>query len=155
MLQDTISLPDQLHEAANYIKKLQIKLERMKEERDNLMHIKKLEAKDDKKINPSSLMAGQQRPPQIEVREIGSSLEAILITGVDFQFLFSETVRVIHEEGFDVVNANFSIINDLVVHTIHAQVYIFIFFTITNKHTYYIYVHSLCLTLYTIYYETT
>ncbi|KAK1412305.1 hypothetical protein QVD17_33446 [Tagetes erecta] len=120
---DTISLPDQLHEAANYIKKLQIKLEKMKEERDNLMQMKKqLETYADKKTKTSSLMSGQQRPPQINVTEIGSSLEAILITGVDFQFLFTETIRVIHEEGFDVVNASFSITNDLVVHTIHAQV---------------------------------
>ncbi|KAI7748002.1 hypothetical protein M8C21_017398, partial [Ambrosia artemisiifolia] len=120
---DIISLPDQLQEAANYIKKLQIKLERMKEEKDNLMRMKNLKINPNKNITASSLMVGQQRTPQIDVREIGSSLEAILITGVDFQFLFSETIRVIHEEGFDVVNANFSIINDMVVHTIHAQIF--------------------------------
>ncbi|KAJ0448509.1 putative transcription factor bHLH family [Helianthus annuus] len=119
---DIISLPDQLQEAANYIKKLQIKLEKMKEEKDHLMRMKKLEINPDKKSKTASVMVGQQRTPQIDVREIGSSLEAILITGVDFQFLFSETIRVIHEEGFDVVNASFSIINDMVVHTIHAQI---------------------------------
>ncbi|KAI3732045.1 hypothetical protein L1987_63242 [Smallanthus sonchifolius] len=120
---EMVSLPDQLQEAANYIKKLQIKLEKMKEEKDNLTRmIKNLEIDHDKKIKTSSLMVGQQRTPQIDVREIGSSLEAILVTGVDFQFLFSETIRVIHEEGFDVVNASFSIINDIVVHTIHAQI---------------------------------
>ncbi|KAK9065347.1 hypothetical protein SSX86_016730 [Deinandra increscens subsp. villosa] len=118
---EVISLPDQLLEAANYIKKLQIKLEKMKEEKDNLMRIKKPETDHDKKIKSSSLMVGEQRPPQIDVHQIGSSLEAILVTGVDFQFLFSETIRVIHEEGFEVVNATFSIINEIVVHTIHAQ----------------------------------
>ncbi|KAL8249464.1 hypothetical protein R6Q59_006332 [Mikania micrantha] len=119
---DVTSLPDQLQEAANYIKNLQIKLEKMKEEKDNLKRIKKLEIEHDKKSKTSSLMVGHQRTPKIDVREIGSSLEAILITGADFQFLFSETISVIHEEGFDVVNASFSIINDIVVHTIHAQV---------------------------------
>ncbi|KAI3818732.1 hypothetical protein L1987_12549 [Smallanthus sonchifolius] len=119
---DMVSLPDQLQEATNYIKKLQIKLEKMKEEKDNLIRIKNLEIDHDKKIKTSSLMVGQQRTPHIDVHEIGSSLEAILITGVDFQFLFSKTIRVIHEEGFDVVNASFSIINDIVVHTIHAQI---------------------------------
>lgn len=116
------SLPDQLHEAANYIKKLQIKLEKMNEEKNNLMGIKKLEINNNHKIKCLNMMVGQARAPQIEVRETGSSLEAVLITGVDFQFLFSETIRVIHEEGFDVVNAGFSILNDTVFHTIHAQV---------------------------------
>ncbi|KVH96973.1 transcription factor bHLH162 [Cynara cardunculus var. scolymus] len=120
---EEISLPDQLQEAANYIKKLQIKLEKMNEEKDNLMGIKKLESiRDEKEIKSSNLSVGQQRTPQIDVREIGSSLEAILITGVDFKFLFTETIRVIHEEGFNVVNASFSILNDTVFHTIHAQI---------------------------------
>ncbi|KAL8229771.1 hypothetical protein R6Q57_014671 [Mikania cordata] len=118
---DVTSLPDQLQEAANYITNLQIKLEKMEEQKDNLKRIKKLEIEHDKKSKTSSLMVGHQRTPKIDVREIGSSLEAILITGADFQFLFSETISVIHEEGFDVVNACFSIINDIVVHTIHAQ----------------------------------
>ncbi|XP_035834866.1 transcription factor bHLH162 [Helianthus annuus] len=107
-----VSQPDQLHEATNYIKKLQIKLEKMKEEKENLMRIKKRKG--------TSL--GQQSTPRIDVREMGSSPEAILITGVDFQIMLSETIRVIHEEGFDVINASFSIINDIVVHTIHAQI---------------------------------
>lgn len=123
MLQEVISLPDQLQEAANYIKKLQIKLEKMNEEKDNLMGIQKLEINHEDKIKNSNLMVGQQRIPRIDVRGTGSSLEAILITGVDFQFLFSETIRVIHEEGFDVINATFSIVNDTVFHTIHAQVH--------------------------------
>ncbi|KAI7748001.1 hypothetical protein M8C21_017397, partial [Ambrosia artemisiifolia] len=118
---DVISQPDQLQKAANYIKKLQIKLQKMKEEKDNLMRLKELEINPGKKSKASSLKDGKQRKPQIDVREIGSSLEAILITGVDFRFLFSETIRVIHEEGFDVVSASFSMVNDMVVHTIHAQ----------------------------------
>ncbi|KAI3498762.1 hypothetical protein L1887_34544 [Cichorium endivia] len=119
---EVISLPDQLQEAANYIKKLQIKLEKMNEEKNNLKGIKQLETNHDQEIKSPNLTVGQQRMPQIEVRETGSSLEAILITGADFQFLFSETIRVIHEEGFDVVNATFSILNDTVFHTIHAQI---------------------------------
>ncbi|KAJ9563123.1 hypothetical protein OSB04_008283 [Centaurea solstitialis] len=119
---EMISLPDQLQEAANYIKKLQIKLEKMNEEKDNLMGVKKLEIiQDHKKIANPNLSVGQQRTPQIDVRETGSSLEAILITGVDFKFMFTETIRVIHEEGFNVVNASFSIVNNRVLHTIHAQ----------------------------------
>ncbi|XP_071707650.1 transcription factor bHLH162 isoform X2 [Rutidosis leptorrhynchoides] len=117
----TISVPDQLQEAANYIKKLQIKLEKMKREKDKLMGTTKLEINHDNDINNLKLGA-QHKTPQIDIRESGSSLEAILITGVDFQFLFSETIRVIHEEGFEVVNAGFSILNDTVYHTIHAQI---------------------------------
>ncbi|KAJ0814323.1 putative transcription factor bHLH family [Helianthus annuus] len=119
---DVISQPDQLQEAANYIKKLQIKLEKMKNEKDKMMRLKELEINHEKDTKISSLMVGQQRTPQIDVRVIGSSLEAILITGVEFRHLFSETIRVIHEEGFDVVNASFSMVSDMVVHTIHAQI---------------------------------
>nr|XP_043626688.1 transcription factor bHLH162 [Erigeron canadensis] len=122
---EMISLPDQLHEAASYIKKLQIKLEKMNEEKNQLMGIKGPEIinhADGKKINNYNMLVGQQRTPQIDVRETGSYLEAILITGVDFQFLFSATIRVLHEEGFDVVNAGYSILNDTVFHTIHAQI---------------------------------
>ncbi|KAI3513220.1 hypothetical protein L1887_20547 [Cichorium endivia] len=91
----------------------------MIEEKNDLMGIKKLETNHDQYIKNSNL--GQQRMPQIDVREIGSSLEAILITGVDFPFLFTDTIRVIHQEGFDVFNATFSILIDTIFHTIHAQ----------------------------------
>ncbi|KAK4589910.1 hypothetical protein RGQ29_020477 [Quercus rubra] len=116
-LQEVTSLPDQLDEAANYIKRLQTKLERMKEKKNNLMGIHE-------KSNASTDcgMTMGFKPPQIEIHEVGSALEVVLITGLDFQFMFKETIRVLHEEGAEIVNASFTVVEDTVFHTIHSKV---------------------------------
>ncbi|XP_050287014.1 transcription factor bHLH162 isoform X2 [Quercus robur] len=114
---EVTSLPDQLDEAANYIKRLQTKLERMKEKKNNLMGIHE-------KSNASTDcgMTMGFKPPQIEIHEVGSALEVVLITGLDFQFMFNETIRVLHEEGAEIVNASFTVVEDTVFHTIHSKV---------------------------------
>ena len=109
MLQEVTSLPDQLDEATNYIKKQQMKLERMK----------------DKK---SSLMGFDQKPsmgiksPQIKIHQMGSALEIVVITGLDCQSMFNETIRIVHEEGADIVHASYAAAEDAIFHTIHCQV---------------------------------
>ncbi|KAJ4703491.1 transcription factor bHLH36 [Melia azedarach] len=113
---EATSLPDQLDEAANYIKGLQTNLERMKERKDRLMGIEK----PNRSMN-SEAMTGF-RSPQIEIHEMGSALEVVLITGLDCQFMFSETIRLLHEEGAEIVNASFSVVEDAVFHTIHSKV---------------------------------
>lgn len=115
-LQEAITLPDQLDEAANYIKRLQEKLEKMKERKDNLMGFER------PNTSPNSGAMVGLKPPQIDIHEKGSALEVVLITGLDFQFMFNETIRVLHEEGAEIVNASFSVVDDTVFHTIHAQV---------------------------------
>lgn len=60
--------------------------------------------------------------PRIEIQQMGSALEVVLITGLDSQFMFGETIRVLHEEGVDVVNASYKVIEDAVFHSIHCQV---------------------------------
>ncbi|KDP20980.1 hypothetical protein JCGZ_21451 [Jatropha curcas] len=117
---EPMSLPDQLEEAARYIKKLQTNLEKMKERKNNLTG--------NEMENKASLMSSSRttmqylRSPQIEIHEMGSALEIVLITGLDSQFMFNETIRVLHEEGAEIVNANFSAINDTVFHTIHSKI---------------------------------
>nr|KYP32300.1 hypothetical protein KK1_047057 [Cajanus cajan] len=53
---------------------------------------------------------------------MGSVLEVVLVTGLDFQFMFNETIRVLQEEGSDVVNASYTVIENEVFHTIHCRV---------------------------------
>ncbi|RVW95892.1 Transcription factor bHLH162 [Vitis vinifera] len=89
---EAITLPDQLDEAANYIKRLQEKLEKMKERKDNLMGFER------PNTSPNSGAMVGLKPPQIDIHEKGSALEVVLITGLDFQFMFNETIRVLHEE---------------------------------------------------------
>lgn len=62
------------------------------------------------------------KSPRIEIQQMGSALEVVLITGFDCQFMFSETIRVLHEEGVDVVNASYKVIEGAVFHSIHCQV---------------------------------
>jgi len=62
------------------------------------------------------------KSPRFEIQQTGSALEVVLITGLDSQFMFSETIRVLHEEGVDVVNASYNVIEDAVFHSIHCQV---------------------------------
>ncbi|KAG6638650.1 hypothetical protein CIPAW_10G049700 [Carya illinoinensis] len=113
------SLPDQLDEAVTYIKKMQINLEKMNEKKDSLMGI---DQKPNAGTNGSGMtLTAQLRSPQIEISEIGSALQVVLITGSDFKFMFNETIRVLHEEGAEIVNANFTIVDDIVYHTIHAK----------------------------------
>lgn len=113
-------MPDQLDEATNYIKKLQTKLERMKEKKDSLMgNI------DDEKPNGSSSTNSSgiiRSSPQIEIHQNGLALEVVLITGLDYQFMFNETIRVLHEEGAEIVSASFNVVEDAVFHTIHSKV---------------------------------
>ncbi|KAF5742281.1 hypothetical protein HS088_TW09G00325 [Tripterygium wilfordii] len=112
---EPVSLPDQLYEAEKYIKKLQISLEKLKERKDSLMGIER--------PFPSNNSCGTNgtRLPQIEIHENGLALEIALITRLDCQFIFNETIRVLCEEGVEIVNASFSVIEDTVFHAIHSK----------------------------------
>ena len=120
MLQEVTSLPDQLDEAARYIKSLQINLERMKEKKNSLMGVET-----NPNMNQNTRMVKEGvglKSPQFEIHQKGSALEVVLITGLDCQFMFNETIRVLHEEGADIVNASYTVVEDTVFHTMHCQV---------------------------------
>ncbi|XP_014518226.1 transcription factor bHLH162 [Vigna radiata var. radiata] len=111
-----VSLPDQLEEATNYIKKLQMNMEKMEKKKNKLLGIER--------ANVSMNGRGERvgfKSPRIEIQQMGSTLEVVLITGLDSQFMFSETIRVLHEEGLDVVNASYNVIEDAVFHSIHCH----------------------------------
>ncbi|CAN1280820.1 Transcription factor bHLH162 [Linum perenne] len=114
--QEPMALHDQLDQAAKYIKKLQTNLEKMRVKKEKLTTVK-LHGGETTAISGESI-----RPPRIEIKEMGSALEVVLVTGLDSHFVFNETIRVIQEEGGEVVNASFSVAEDLVFHTIHSQV---------------------------------
>ncbi|KAJ8545519.1 hypothetical protein K7X08_018102 [Anisodus acutangulus] len=93
-LQEFLSLPDQLEEAANYIKKLQIDLERMGQRKESLTACVNSNSKS------SSTGRKERLPlPHIEIHRFDSALEVVLITGLDYQFMFNNIIRILHEEG--------------------------------------------------------
>ncbi|XP_057739476.1 transcription factor bHLH162 [Arachis stenosperma] len=104
------SLPDQLEEATNYIKKLQVKLEKMKEKKNTL-------------LRTIHHQIPNNRSPQIEIQQMGFTLMVVLITALDSHyFMFIEAIRVLHEEGADVVSASYKVVQHAVFHTMHCQV---------------------------------
>ncbi|PSS10230.1 Transcription factor bHLH36 like [Actinidia chinensis var. chinensis] len=114
---EAMSLADHIDEAANYIKNLEKHLEKLRQKRDRLVAIAKQ--------NIASMSCAENvglRPPQIEVHEMGSALTVVLVTGLNYKFMFNETIRVLHEEGAEIVNAGFSVVDDTVFHTIHSKV---------------------------------
>ncbi|GMN50784.1 hypothetical protein TIFTF001_019945 [Ficus carica] len=95
----------------------------MKEKKNSLLEIEKSGNKNYNNTNNVGNVASLKLP-QIEVHEKGSAMEVVLITGLmDSQFMFNETIRVLNEEGADIVNASFSVTNeDTVFHTIHCKI---------------------------------
>ena len=61
-------------------------------------------------------------PPFFELRDHGLCLEVILISGRGKNFMLSEVISILEEEGAEVVSASFSVIGDKIFHTLHAQV---------------------------------
>lgn len=88
------------------------------EKKNTLLGMKRPE---DVNMNRSKSIVGL-KSPKIEIQQMGLGLEIVLITGLDCQFLFTETIRVLHEEGVDIVNASYKVFEDSVLHSIHCQV---------------------------------
>ncbi|CAJ2648631.1 unnamed protein product [Trifolium pratense] len=112
-----ISTPDKVEEATKYIKKLQINLEKMKEKKNFLLGIQRSTNVD---MDRSKNLGFKN--PKIEIQQFGLVLEVVLITCLDSHFLFNETIRVLQEEGVDIVNASYKVNEDSVFHSIHCQV---------------------------------
>lgn len=107
-------MSDSLEEAAVYIKKLQEKVELMKQNRD-MVKVRKSANLSFSFSNGGGL--------KLEVHVTGSTLDVVLVTGIfRHQHMFKETVRILTEEGADVSSAGFSVVDQTVFHTVYSQV---------------------------------
>jgi hypothetical protein len=70
------------------------------------------------------ISSAASKSPQLKIHEIGSALEIVLTSGLGNQFLFYEIISILHEEGVEVVSANFQALGDSFFHIVHAQVII-------------------------------
>lgn len=118
MLQEALPLTDQIDEAINYIKTQEAKLKKFKEKKESLTSRKRSFSKCTSSFESTST----SRAPKLEIREMGSSLQIILISGLDNQFLFCEIIRVLQDEGVEIATASFSVHGNSIFHTVHAQV---------------------------------
>ncbi|OIT21600.1 PREDICTED: uncharacterized protein LOC109218708 [Nicotiana attenuata] len=112
---EVLSLPDQLEEAINYIKRLQIDLERMRQKKDSL------KGGENSSCNSTSDRMTGLSLPHIEIHSVDSALQVVLTTGLDYQFIFTDVIRLLHEEGVHVINASYTLIGDTIVHSIHSK----------------------------------
>ncbi|KAF7142150.1 hypothetical protein RHSIM_Rhsim06G0141200 [Rhododendron simsii] len=107
---EAVPLPDQIDEAVKYIESLEMKLKKSRAKKETLSGRKR-----------SHSCTSEFKSPQLEIHEMGSTLDVVLITGEDDKFIFHEIIRLIHEEGAEVLNANFSVFGNSIFHAIHAK----------------------------------
>ncbi|KAL6182414.1 hypothetical protein ACLB2K_043836 [Fragaria x ananassa] len=123
---DMMTQQSQLDLAASYIKQLTERIENLKERKEkelksqsgtsNKSSITNVDRANNKAVVVVS------RLPIIKMSESGPSIEVMLISGPNKNFMFYEVISVLQEEGAEVVSANFSTVGDKIFHTLHAQV---------------------------------
>ncbi|KAF2283192.1 hypothetical protein GH714_043522 [Hevea brasiliensis] len=52
---------------------------------------------------------------------MGSSLQIVLISGLDNQFIFYDIIRILQDEGVEIASASFSVSGNSIFHVVHAQ----------------------------------
>lgn len=110
---------DQVDQAITYIEKLKERIEELKRRKDKVIAQGKSDCS--KKFMPT-ITCTSVKTPMVEVRELGSTLEVILVSGLQKNFTMQEVINILEEEGAQVVSANYSTIGDKVYCTIHIQV---------------------------------
>ncbi|KAK9278846.1 hypothetical protein L1049_028425 [Liquidambar formosana] len=114
---DMVSQQDQLDQAATYIKKLRERIEELKGMKQLAMGNTGISTG-----NITEPMMAGLILPVVELRDLGSSLEVVLVSGLKKNFMLYEVIVILEEEGAEVVHASFSTVGDKIFHTIHAQV---------------------------------
>lgn len=122
---DMMSQQSQLDLAASYIKQLTERIENLKERkekelRSQLGSSNKSSINNVDRANKATVVGS--RLPVVKLSESDSSIEVMLISGLNKNFMFYEVISVLEEEGAEVVSANFSTVGDKIFHTLHAQV---------------------------------
>ncbi|CAK9149492.1 unnamed protein product [Ilex paraguariensis] len=113
---EALPLPDQIDETVNYIKSMQTMVEKSKEKKDNLLGSKRSHTCMISETKPSS------KSPYIEIHEIGPALDEVLICGLDNHSVFYEIIRVLHEEGAEILYANFSVSGNSIIHIVREKI---------------------------------
>ncbi|XP_060206514.1 transcription factor bHLH162-like [Lycium barbarum] len=103
---EMMSQQDQVDEAISYIGRLKERVEGLKRRKEMVI----------------AQGTCTLRAPMVEVKELDSTLEVILISGLQKNFTMQEIINILEEEGAQVVTANYSTVDDTILYTIHAQV---------------------------------
>ncbi|KAL3529587.1 hypothetical protein ACH5RR_008909 [Cinchona calisaya] len=115
---EMLSQKDQLDQAADYIKQLRERVEKLNRTKEVLKS--KFETKGTANLIKSAIPVS--RIPVVKIREIGSSLEVVLVSSFRQNFALHEVIRILQEQGVEVVSVSKSIMNRSIYHILHAQV---------------------------------
>ncbi|KAL2547798.1 uncharacterized protein Fot_09328 [Forsythia ovata] len=110
-------LPDQIDEAVTYIESLKMKLEKMKEKKEFLMPRKRSHSCITSEIQANTKFP----PPLVEVQDMGPNTDVILVSGLDDLSKFYSILHLLHQDGIEVVNANFSIHGNSTIEILHDK----------------------------------
>ncbi|KAK1302174.1 hypothetical protein QJS10_CPB12g00938 [Acorus calamus] len=105
---------DRLDKTTEYIQSLQDKLKVLKERKEYIIY--------GSGGTSSSALATMATPPHIEIHDLGPAMEVIAISSPSERFVFYDMVIVLEEEGVEVLNASFSVLDDKVFYTVHSLV---------------------------------
>lgn len=106
--QEVLTQQDKVDQAITYIEELKQRVEVLKRMKDEMV--------------AQSTITYTIKSPMVEVKELDSTLEVILISGLQKTFTLQEVIKIIEEEGAQVVTVNYSTIGDIIYYMIHAQV---------------------------------
>ncbi|CAJ1975157.1 unnamed protein product [Sphenostylis stenocarpa] len=106
---------DQLDLAARYIKHMTERIEKLKRQKEQAMS----NQSSDRKMMDTNI---DTKLPILELRDLGSGIEVMLVSGLNKTFMLYEVISVLEEEGAEVVTASFSTIGDKIFYVVHAQV---------------------------------
>ncbi|KAL3848845.1 hypothetical protein ACJIZ3_010727 [Penstemon smallii] len=101
---EELPLPDQMDEAAEYIKALKMKLDKMKEKKESLLPTNNSYSwitTENQATNKKSLL--------VEVHEMGPNMYVILANGLKDYSTFQGIISLLHQHGFEIANAIFSL----------------------------------------------
>ena len=116
------TIQDQLGDATNYIMQLQGNVENLRQTRDDLRGNGATNGGGRGGSSGGNSNSSSSSSVQIQVNENENTVVVTLMTTLECQFVFTEAVRILHEEKAEVVNASYSVSENIVFHTIHAQV---------------------------------
>uniref|UniRef100_A0A1D1XPQ3 Transcription factor bHLH36 n=1 Tax=Anthurium amnicola TaxID=1678845 RepID=A0A1D1XPQ3_9ARAE len=120
---DALTQQDHLDQAAVYIKALRERIDGLKQRKEfGLVGVEGVVGGVNGGDSVTEGMVIGFGLPVVEIRDLESTLEVVLICGLDKRFLFYEVIGVLEEEGAEVVNASFSTVGDKIFYTIHSQV---------------------------------
>lgn len=107
---------DQINQATIYIKNSRKRIEELERRKRELTLMKR------GAVNNGVNNATNMDLPILEIKDLGSEFEVILISGPNKNFMLHQIIRIMEDGGAQVVSLNFATIHNKTFHTFHAQV---------------------------------